>query len=87
MSEIGDMWKEDRILKQGASAQRRLQATIELEKKGIRFTVHNGGAHLIVEGLFGGYIDFWPGTGKWKVRESTHDGSSVGSLFRYLGVN
>ena len=32
-----------------------------LRAEGVRFTVHNEGKHLIVDGRF----DYWPGTNKW----------------------
>lgn len=39
-----------------------------LASKGYDFTVHNLGAHLVV-GHRGVVVDFWPGTGKWIVRQ------------------
>lgn len=38
-----------------------------LRDNGIVFTSKNSGAHLIVEGN-DGFIDYWPGTGRWKTR-------------------
>lgn len=51
-----------------------------LQAEGIAFTVHNGGAHLVViaDGLI---YDLWPGTGKWSRRKS---GGLVGRGIRNL---
>ena len=38
-----------------------------IKENGLIFTSHNDGSHLIVEGRTC-YIDFWPGTGRWKTR-------------------
>lgn len=61
MSEIGDIFaghREGSILKRARNREtsRRL-----LSDAGVSFTIHNDGAHLIVERRW----DFWPGTGKW----------------------
>lgn len=46
----------------------RMKAPKILEKAGLNFTTHNGGAHI----KLGPHIDFWPGTGLW------HDGETKG---------
>lgn len=60
-------------------AQNRERSARLLAEAGIPFTSHNGGAHLIVEGSTC-YIDFWPGTGKWIVRDSKTKGFGVRKL-------
>jgi hypothetical protein len=42
-------------------ASNRMVAPAELTAAGLGFTLHNGGAHLIVAREW----DFWPGTGRW----------------------
>lgn len=66
-SEDGEMWKAFKKMKQGQRAQRRETAPESLHTAGIFFTEHNGGAHLIVEGPEC-FIDYWPGTNKWRIR-------------------
>lgn len=41
-----------------------------LDAAGIAYTVHNGGAHLIVRHV-GITVDFWPGTGMWTPRKGS----------------
>lgn len=65
--EESEMWREWKKMKQDARAQRRENAPEQLEAAGIPFTVHNGGAHLILDTHLG-FVDFWPGTTKWKTR-------------------
>ena len=58
------------VLKEASKTKRasnRDQSAEYLRNKDIPFTEHNGGAHLVVEGK-SGYIDFWPGTGRWNSR-------------------
>jgi hypothetical protein len=67
MSELGEAFEGYRAAKQAKRASNRSQSADYLKQRGIPFTSHNDGAHLIVEGP-AGYIDFWPGTGRWKDR-------------------
>lgn len=67
MSELGETFEGYRAAKQEKRASNRSQSADYLTQRGIPFSSHNFGAHLIVEGP-AGYIDFWPGTGRWKDR-------------------
>ena len=49
-------------------AQNRVNSTKLLTERGILFTTHNDGAHLIVDSG-DGLIDFYPGTGKFRTRK------------------
>lgn len=69
MSDMGETWNEIRIERQAKRATNRDQSADYLTQRGIQYTSHNGGAHLIVEGAEG-YIDFWPGTGRWRARDN-----------------
>lgn len=68
MNEVTEMWKVWKKMKQSAATQRRVLGPEALVQKGISFSTHNGGAHLILDTKIG-FIDFWPGTTKWKTRE------------------
>lgn len=68
MSDAGEVWNELRKERQVKRAKNRDQSADYLLQRGIQFTSHNGGAHLVVEGATG-YIDFWPGTGRWHTRD------------------
>lgn len=82
MSEIGDMYKALKKEHQNAKAQSRSTYTAELLNRKIPFTSHNNGAHLIVEGPEG-YIDFWPGTGRWNNRKGVA-AFGLQTLLKYL---
>jgi len=56
-----------------------------LKKHGVAFEVKNGGTHLIVK--HGNLVaDFWPGTGKYKLRSAPTYKRGVFQLLRDLGV-
>lgn len=61
-----------RILKkqnQEKRAHNRHISQVALTERGYQFEVKNGDAHLIVQTACG-VVDFWPGTGKFRVRAS-----------------
>lgn len=66
-----EMWASYKLMKAQKRASNREAAMSTLGCMGVPFTTSNQGAHLIVRGLSGQYIDFWPGTGFWKVRGQT----------------
>ncbi len=83
-SEDSEMWREWKKMKQGARTQRRENAPELLEKAGVSFTAHNHGAHLILDTHLG-FIDFWPGTTKWKSRTfPEHSGHGVTRLLQLI---
>lgn len=81
-SDLSDFYKDYRQSRQSKKAQNREQSAALLKHHGIIFTEHNNGAHLIVEGN-NGYIDFWPGTGKWNDRSGT-SGFGVRNLIKLI---
>lgn len=67
---MGDMAEDFKLMKEASKEKResnRNSSPAYLERFSIPFETKNGGAHLIVEGSKG-FIDFWPGTGKWIAR-------------------
>ncbi len=64
MSDMGDAFAGLRELSQIKRKSNRENSRKLLTDAGVSFTVHNDGAHLIVERRW----DFWPGTGKWTDR-------------------
>jgi len=84
MSDDAEMWKEWKKMKQDAATQRRGDAPYFLRAAGIPFTEHNKGAHLILDTKIG-FIDFWPGTSKWKTRAYPPQGGyGISNLFEFL---
>lgn len=65
---MGDIYSDMKERSQAKRANNRKQSADYLTKHDIVFTTNNNGAHLIVEGKEG-YIDFWPGTGRWTIRD------------------
>lgn len=66
-NEVSEMWSDYKKIKQDARTQRRNDAPLFLRAAGIPFTEHNNGAHLVLDTHLG-FVDFWPGTTKWKTR-------------------
>lgn len=56
--------------KPSKSKRNRISSIRLLESRGIEYMTNNDGVHLIVTGNYG-FIDFWPGKGKWKTRDNT----------------
>lgn len=66
----------------GAKLQR--QRMEYLDKLDVLYTIHNNGAHLIVEGWIE-LVDFWPGTGRWIARNGKR-GWGVKSLVELIAT-
>ena len=70
-------------------------ALITLTENGIEFKTGNAGSHIIIDNEYE-LIDFWPGRGRWQVRDkftyfcakkgTTHAGSGLHSLMQYLST-
>lgn len=82
MGDVGDTFNALKKSRQDKRASNREQSPQMLEAAGILFEIKNMGAHLIVEGDQC-YIDFWPGTGKWKSRNGK-EGFGVRNLINYI---
>lgn len=65
------------------SVRSRISSQQLLESRGIEYWTNNDGVHLIVTGNYG-YIDFWPGKGKWKARDNSMDGFGVFGLLEMI---
>ena len=69
--------------KQEKRAKNRDDSAKILQDFGIKFEDKNMGAHLIITGN-GKTIDFWPGTGLWKMRGSKQKYRGVHSLVAFI---
>ncbi|UCV26741.1 hypothetical protein [Ferribacterium limneticum] len=84
MSEAIECMKAMNQARKDARTQRRENTPDLLDQAGVLFTEHNEGAHLVVESHLG-YIDFWPGTGRWKTRTlPQHTGFTVTKLLALI---
>ena len=73
-----DMKEESKLKRAG----NRMNSAKMLKEACIPFDVKNGGAHLLVEGD-SHFIDFWPGTGRWRCRSGKKGGFGVRNLIKY----
>jgi hypothetical protein len=81
-SEIGEMWRAVKKDRQARNQTRGETALIILKEKGVKFEKKNFGSHLIVEGKNGKLIDFWPTTGKFKLRGSKNYQGGIEKMLR-----
>lgn len=82
---MGDLFRAHHARQQEKRAKNREDSTAMLTERGIFFTAHNDGAHLIVADRW----DFWPGTGKFKERrgrpgKSLRTGRGVRNLLEHI---
>jgi len=68
MGDMGEVFNEMKRYKQERRASNTEKSTQILVDRGVKFDSKNGGAHLIVYADCGKVIDFWPSTGKFRVR-------------------
>ncbi len=84
MSEIGEIFsalKESRTIKKLKNLE---SSTKALDDRGIKYKSKNGGTHLIIESDGKDFADFWPSTGKYKLRTSNKYKRGVFKLIREL---
>lgn len=81
---MGDMGDDFRALREANKEKRRTnreRSTALLRQRGIEFKTRNDGAHLIVAD---NRADFWPGTGRWIMRDGSRKGFGVWRLILTL---
>ena len=86
MSDMSDAFRDLRADSQKRRANNRERSAEMLQEAGIAFESKNAGAHLIVYPIEGNLVivDFWPGTGLWRVRGTGDDENrGVNSLIQY----
>jgi predicted Ser/Thr protein kinase len=81
VSEIGDMFSSYADASKKKRASNRADSARMLEGAGIKFSEHNGGAHLVVCSK-SCVFDFWPGTGKWVKRPTKNYQRGVAKLIK-----
>lgn len=58
-------------------------STNELIKRGVQFESKNCGVHLVIESL-DGLIDYWPSTGKFRLRSTGEYKRGLRRLLKHL---
>ena len=86
MSDMTDLFRDLKKIRQEARADNREVAPQLLERAGIKFESKNLGAHLIVE-CGKTKIDFWPGPDKWIVRGNPARKHDILKLIEYVNAN
>lgn len=86
MGDLGDDYRALRKHRQEAKHQRKDEAIRLFTLHKVNYTVHNNGAHFIVEGP-NCYIDFWPGTGRWIPRNTSELNFGIVNLLKLLNTN
>lgn len=89
LDDMSEFWRDFRLASQRKRAGNRSAAHTTLLKSGLDFISNNEGAHLIVTGVHKGKpttVDYWPGTGLWRVRGETTRNYTIRNLLRYLEV-
>lgn len=87
MGDVGDDWRAFKDEMGVSSRERKLnnkmQSAAMLDSNGISYTTGNGGIHLVVthNGLT---ADFWPTTGKFKIRGQEKYYRGVKNLIKKL---
>jgi len=84
-NEVNAMWRARRTKKQVKRETNRKTSAEILIERGIAFRTNNDGVHLMID-ADSGVIDFWPGTGRWKDRETNTTGFGISSLLAFMGV-
>lgn len=79
MNEETELWAAYKAQQKLERAERRASAEQQLKDRGINYTVHNGGAHIVIE-EGGAIFDYWPGNTRWRMRPQKSD-FGVGKLF------
>ena len=77
-----EMWRAVRDQSQEKRANNREFSAKLLRDNSINFESKNNGAHLIIDNK----VDFWPGTGKWIVRNG-RKGRGVKNLMKWIKEN
>jgi hypothetical protein len=85
VNESSEKWAEHKKRSQEKRASNRAASAEILARVGVKFESKNQGAHLVVESSRG-KIDFWPGTGKWILREGGVTGRGVNNLLTAMKV-
>lgn len=82
MNEETELWAAYKEQQKLERAERRALAEQQLKDRGINYTVHNGGAHIVIE-EGGAIFDYWPGNTRWRMRPQKSD-FGVGKLFQAI---
>jgi len=81
--EVNDCFTEMRKQSQARRARNRANSPSLLKAAGLNFESRNGGVHLVVTHN-NTTVDFWPGTGLWRVRGTSEKHRGVKPLVKWF---
>lgn len=82
MGDMAEAMGAMKVVQKYRRAQRRDSAQDQLTAANIKFKVFNDGAHIRIDAK-GVTIDFWPGTGRWKVSDQSKSKHGIESLLAF----
>lgn len=85
--ETADFYRLYREMRRAQRAWNRAHSAQQLTDRGIPFVSKNDGAHLIVTAKNTPIIDFWPGTGLWKVHGQSTKQRGIYKLLALIDQN
>lgn len=86
MGDMGDDFRAMREYSKQKRASNRENGEAILQARSVRYSIHNDGAHLVIRNdAWEQIADFWPGTGKYKLRDGSEYKRGVFNLLKDLG--
>lgn len=82
MNEVTEDWAAYKEHQKQERAKRRANAEKQLRERKLNYTVHNDGAHIVIE-EGGAIFDYWPGNTRWRMRPERSQ-FGVDKLFRAI---
>lgn len=83
MGDMADIFNDLREIKREKRRSNTACSTRMLKDSGIEFVSHNGGIHLVLTKDHQ-LIDYWPSTGLWWIRGTSHKRRGVQRLIKYM---
>lgn len=68
MGDVGETFNAMREDSKHRRSDNRKNAVMLLNQNKTKFVIKNGGAHIVINDPYRGFVDFWPGTGKYIFR-------------------
>jgi hypothetical protein len=85
MSEMAEIWGDLRQIRQEKKRSNLAASTKILQQKNIPFVSNNGGIHLVLR-RGEQFIDYWPSTGLWWIRGTSHKRRGITRLLAYINA-
>ena len=87
MGDMADVFNDMKKQRRGRRRANTKKSTELLQSHNISFEPKNNGAHLIVDTVSHGKIDFWPSTGLFIIRDTGKKGRGVFDVLKLASVS